>query len=219
MSVAIQCGDGPLREKIRSGNWGHMESLLPFTDELLREEKIKITDIDTFLINRGPGSFTGLRIGFSILRGLLAAGSCSSFGCDSLEALAERIPANQSSNLAVCLDAYRSKFYVKIFTSVSGSWVAKTDSQALEIPRALEMIPPKAIITGDALTRHLAAFESMKNKNFQFAPEDLWFPRAGALIHLYKKHPEKMKKLVSSSDFLPVYLRLSEPEERKLESK
>ena len=95
--------------------WG-----LPFADELLRASQITINQVDCFLINRGPGSFTGLRVGFATLIGLIAFDPKPCYACDSLDALAERIPADRKKNLAICLDAFRSKFYVKIFENKNG---------------------------------------------------------------------------------------------------
>ncbi len=218
MSVALQAGNDPILEKVRHGNWGHMEELLPFVDELLGQKGLKLAEIQAFLINRGPGSFTGLRIGFSTLLGLIAAKPTPCFGVDSLDVLAERIPCRGQTHLAVCLDAFRSKFYTKIFKNVNSRWQAETESQALEMTRIAEIIPEKAFVTGNALERFRDLFEKT-GKQFVLAPEEWWSPRASSLIHLYQNHSPAIKKLVSSEDFLPVYLRLSEPEERKAELK
>ncbi|HCM42441.1 MAG TPA: tRNA (adenosine(37)-N6)-threonylcarbamoyltransferase complex dimerization subunit type 1 TsaB [Candidatus Omnitrophica bacterium] len=218
MSVALKCGNTPILEKVRSAAWGHMEELLPFADELLRERNLKITDVESFLLNRGPGSFTGLRIGFSTLLGLIAANPKPCFGVDSLDLLTERIPCENHSHLAVCLDAFRSKFYTKIFENKNNQWQACGSSQALEMNQALELIPEKAFISGNALDRYRNLFEASQ-KSFTIAAQDLWSPRASSLIRLYQNDSPAVKKLVSSEDFLPVYLRLSEPEERKAELK
>ncbi len=218
MSVALKCGDSPIIEKVRHGNWGHMEELLPFADELLREKKIQIRDIETLLINRGPGSFTGLRIGFSTLLGLTAAKPLACFGADSLDLLAERIPCAGHSHLAVCLDAFRSKFYVKVFENKNNQWQPQGASQALEATQTLQIVPEHALIAGNALDRYRELFVKA-DKRFAIAPEDFWSPRASSLIRFYENRSPALKKLVSSEDFLPVYLRLSEPEERKAELK
>lgn len=218
MSVALQTGNSPILEKVRHGNWGHMEELLPFINELLRERNIKIGDVETLLINRGPGSFTGLRIGFSTLLGLIAAKPTPCFSVDSLDVLAERIPCEGQLHLAICLDAFRSKFYTKVFKNINNRWQAETDSQALEMNRAIELIPEKSLITGNALERYRSLFEKPE-KQFVLATEEWWSPRASSLIRLYQNNSPSLKKLLSSEDFLPAYLRLSEPEERKVELK
>ena len=219
LSVALQCGDTPIQEKTHFGSWEHMENLLPFADKLLRASQITINQVDCFIMNRGPGSFTGLRVGFATLKGLIAFDPKPCFSCDSLDALAERIPTDDKKKLAVCLDAFRSKFYVKIFENKKGHWIPCSESQAIEMNQALQTIPENSLITGDALKRYKNNFENASQKNFYITPEELWFPRASSLIRIYKNHPDQIKKLISSDDFLPSYLRLSEPEERKAELK
>ena len=51
----------------------HSESALPFIDELLKNANLNINDIDVFAVNIGPGSFTGIRIGVALLKGLCSA--------------------------------------------------------------------------------------------------------------------------------------------------
>lgn len=219
LSVALQCGNASIQEKTHFGAWEHMENLLPFVDELLRASQVTIDQVDRFLINRGPGSFTGLRVGFATLKGLIVADPKPCYACDSLDALAERIPTTGKTNLAVCLDAFRSKFYVKIFENKNERWVSCASPEAIEMNQSLDVIPVNSIVTGDALKRYQKLFESASGKQFEIAPEELWYPRAASLIRIDKNHPEQTKKLISSDDFLPFYLRLSEPEERKLEQK
>ena len=58
-------------------------------------------------------------------------------------------------------------------------------------------------------------FENTSDKKLKIAPEELWYPRASSLIRIFKNSPNTVKKLLSSDDFLPSYLRQSEPEERR----
>ena len=137
LSVALQCRDASIQEKTHFGAWEHMENLLPFADELLRASQININQVDCFLINRGPGSFTGLRVGFATLKGLVAVDPKPCYACDSLDTLAERIPTEGKKNLAVCLDAFRSKFYVKIFENKNDRWVSSSAPEAIEMNQSL----------------------------------------------------------------------------------
>lgn len=219
LSVALQCGENPIREKTHFGAWEHMENLLPFIDELLTQEKITIHQATHFIINRGPGSFTGLRIGFATLKGLVITHPTPSYSCDSLTALAERVPAESTKHLAVCLDAFRGQFYFKLFENQKGTWISNDAPRACEIHQLIQKLPEKTLITGDALKRFRSVFQDAPQKHFSIADENFWYPRASSLIRLYKNQPRLLKKLVSSDDFLPSYLRLSEPEERKAELK
>ncbi len=88
LSVAIQKAGGKIRQATVKGYMKHAEHLLPLIDRLLRQEKLKIGDIDAFLISRGPGSFTGLRIGFATLLGFLATQPKPCYGAYSLDVIA-----------------------------------------------------------------------------------------------------------------------------------
>lgn len=218
LSVALQCGEKTIHEKVHAGATEHMSYLIPFIDELLKASALTLAQIDSYLINRGPGSFTGLRVGFSTLKGLIVTDPKPCYGCDSLDVIAERIPTASKKNLAICLDAFRAKFYVKIFENKNQKWAALSESKTLPFEKALDAIPAETLIAGDSLKRYQSLFESASAKSFKCLEEEFWYPQASSLIRLQKSHPETVKKLVSSDDFLPLYLRQSEPEERKAEA-
>ncbi len=71
LSVALVAGDRNWYRERRTG-WKHVESLLPETDALLSSAGIRPGDLDLIVCSRGPGSFTGLRIGMSTAKGIAA---------------------------------------------------------------------------------------------------------------------------------------------------
>jgi tRNA threonylcarbamoyl adenosine modification protein YeaZ len=77
----------------------HAEKILPVIDRLLKKEKLKIRDIDAFLIGRGPGSFTGLRVGFATLKGFLATCPKPCYGAFSLDIIAAGSAQKNYGNL------------------------------------------------------------------------------------------------------------------------
>jgi hypothetical protein len=122
LSIALKKHGGKIRHGIVKGYMKHAENLLPVIDRLLKKEKLEIGDIDTFLISRGPGSFTGLRIGFATLKGFLATCPKPCYGALSLDVIAAGIkPAGTDlalkghENLTVCLDARRGKLYTRSY--------------------------------------------------------------------------------------------------------
>lgn len=70
-SVALQTGDGRIREKRVEGRGVHSEYTVQFIDELLERAGLTVTDLDAVLFSNGPGSYTGLRIGAALIKGLL----------------------------------------------------------------------------------------------------------------------------------------------------
>ena len=90
-SVAV-CEDKRLLAEftVNCGNT-HSETLLPMIASILSQMKIKVKDIDIFSCSAGPGSFTGVRIGASTIKGLAFGGGKPCIGVSTLEALAYNI--------------------------------------------------------------------------------------------------------------------------------
>ncbi len=224
LSVAIKRSGAKLRHATVQGYMKHAENLLPVIDRLLKKEKLKIGDIDAFLISRGPGSFTGLRIGFATLKGFLATRPKPCYGAFSLDVIAAGMnplayPANTGclqganltlksyKNLAVCLDARRGKLYTRAYCYDGEKWRPSGPSRVVPIGELNSELPEGTWIAGDGIKK-------LDARNFSVAPEKSWIPRAATLITLFETQDPLLKKLSRPKDLLPVYLRRSEPEEK-----
>ena len=86
-SVALQTADGKEHELTRSGNNIHSQVVLPLVRELLEGSNLKLTDLASIGVCRGPGSFTGLRIGIGVAQGLAYGAGIPMFGFTSLDVL------------------------------------------------------------------------------------------------------------------------------------
>lgn len=219
LSVALKKGKEKISERTVSGLLHHAENLMPLLDELLKKKKLKVQDIDTFLIGRGPGSFTGLRIGFAALKGLLSLQKREVWGALSLDLIAEGIDLPRGSQLCVCLDARREKIYARLYSKAQ-NWIAEEEPKVLSLEEFAGLLPPSAFLAGDAIARFGAALQKIAGeKEIHFLPEKSWTPRASTLIALYKKYggavSAPLRKLCEPADFLPLYFRLSEAEEKR----
>ncbi len=217
LSVALQKGKTGkiLRSSVR-GFSKHAENLFPALDQLLKKTKLPIQEIDIWLIGRGPGSFTGLRIGFSALKGFLSLEKKDCFGALSLDLIAENALLPEGSRLGVCLDAFRQKVYARFYRRSQDKWQAESEPAAWTLEEFISRLPPETALTGNALER----FGPEIKKHFQkihFLAEKLWYPKASSLISLFQARDKKIEKLEKPSDFIPLYFRLSEAEERMKE--
>ena len=214
LSVAVKKGKQKVREASLKGYFRHVENLLPLLDKLLKKEKLRISDIDAFLISRGPGSFTGLRVGFATLKGFLSVRSRPCFGALSFDLVAlgstPFLKGKNPSNLAVCLNAKRDKLYVRSYRYHKKKWKALR-APSVESPEAwFQGLPKGALIAGDGLEIRGG---TLLNKAIPL-PKKYWAPRASTLIALYEEKSSFLKRLNKPKDFLPFYLRASEAEER-----
>jgi tRNA threonylcarbamoyladenosine biosynthesis protein TsaB len=205
LSVALKKGGGRSRHATVKGFMRHAENLLPVIDRLLKKEKLRIGNIDAFLISRGPGSFTGLRIGFATLKGFLAVQAKPCYGASSLDLIAAGMRGLASLNLTICLDARRGKLFTRSYRYLRGRWCPEGPCR---VPLIGEMAStPKSLIAGDGIKK-------IDPAGWTIVPEKLWHPKASTLIELFDTKDPLLKKLSAPRDFLPVYLRSSEPEEK-----
>ena len=222
LSIAFKKGKFPLTEKNIEGTFYHLENLLPVIDQMLKKNKLRPEDIDTFLIGRGPGSFTGLRIGFGTLKGFLAAQKRDCYGALSLDMIPENLDLPEKSRLAVCLDARREKIFTRFYKRSKSQWVPASKPLVLSLDELLEKLEPGDYAAGDALERYQERIQTAFQKGpLNFLDKKLWFPKSSTMIlwhsageHLLKGK-SRLRKLTQNTDFLPGYFRLSEPEEKR----
>lgn len=97
-------------------NYSHAESLHVFIDEVIKDSNIKPETIDAIAVSKGPGSYTGLRIGVSAAKGLCFALEKPLISVPTLEALAHQV--NISNGFIIpLLDARRLEVYTSVFDS------------------------------------------------------------------------------------------------------
>jgi tRNA threonylcarbamoyladenosine biosynthesis protein TsaB len=212
LSVAIKKSAAKLRHAMVRGYMKHAENLLPVIDRLLKKEHLRIRDIDVFLIGRGPGSFTGLRVGFATLKGFLATRPRPCYGALSLDLIAAGMNPGKHTNLTVCLDARRGKLYARSYRYHRKEWRPRGPSCVLPIDEIVSGLPAESWIAGDGVKKFDA-------RGLGIAPEKSWHPKASALIVLFETKSPLLKRLLAPKEFLPVYLRSSEAEERLKDKK
>ena len=102
-----------LRE-LNNGAYSHAEVLHSFINEVLIEAAIAPSDLDAIAVSKGPGSYTGLRIGVSAAKGLSFSLQIPLISIDTLESLAHAI-VPESGVIASLLDARRMEVYSAVF--------------------------------------------------------------------------------------------------------
>ena len=104
-----------LKENSRNG-YSHAEKLHVFISEVLSEAKVNKEDLDAIAISKGPGSYTGLRIGVSAAKGLAFALDKPLISVSTLDALAHQIQSDNGVIIAM-LDARRMEVYSAVYDS------------------------------------------------------------------------------------------------------
>jgi tRNA threonylcarbamoyladenosine biosynthesis protein TsaB len=107
----------------------HAQGVMAAVDALLDLSGLAIAQIDLIVVNRGPGSFTGLRIGTAVAKGLALALEKPLIGVSSLETLAYQSPLQASDWVCPMLDARRGQVYWALYERRAGEWMVKVGEQ------------------------------------------------------------------------------------------
>ena len=97
-------------------NYSHAERLHVYIDDVLKQAKISLTNLEAIAVSKGPGSYTGLRIGVSAAKGLCYALNKPLISISTLEALVHQINV-EDGVIVPMLDARRMEVYSAVFNS------------------------------------------------------------------------------------------------------
>lgn len=98
----------------RSNNYSHAEKLHVFIDEILKENNLAVGDLDAIAVSKGPGSYTGLRIGVSTAKGLCFSLNIPLIAIATLASLAAQVKLEKGFVIPM-LDARRMEVYASVF--------------------------------------------------------------------------------------------------------
>ena len=187
----------------------HSRTLLPMVDDMLKNTENTIAGVDLIAVAHGPGSFTGIRIGVSTVKGLAWAADKMCVGVSTLEAMAWH---GVSSGGLVCpvMDARRSQVYNALFEIESGRPQRLCEDRAIALEELAEEIRGKnAFLVGDGAGLTYKYMQS-SGIDCRIAPQNLLYQSAwGVGMAALDKTPG------TADDLLPVYLRLSQAERER----
>jgi len=213
-SIALLRDSDILSEIFVNLDVNHSVVLLPALDHLLRLSCIEPGEIDLFACTMGPGSFTGLRVGASTIKGLALATGRPIAGVSTLEALACNIPG---SEIPVCpmLDAKKDQVYTALYRTGRDYTLEKIESERVTDVRGfLQCIDEEVIFLGDGAVKYAGLISEMLPGKSYFASVCHQHVRA-AVVGLLGKKKYSEGDLLDSVTFAPAYLRVSEAEMKR----
>lgn len=199
----------------------HSVVLMSMIDNLLKNLKLDIVSIDGFVVSKGPGSFTGLRIGASVIKGLSQGTGKPFIGISSLDALAYNL-AYTSGIICPILDALRGNVYTALYTFVDNKLHMISEYMVISIEDLIFLLNKhnqSVCFIGDAVPKFKEEL-CANMQNIRFAPTHLNLVRSSSLGEL------GLNLLTSGVHddlytFAPFYLRKSQAEreyDKKMES-
>jgi tRNA threonylcarbamoyladenosine biosynthesis protein TsaB len=201
--VALLEGDAVLGEYTLDVRITHSERLLPAIDRLLGDAGWTATDLEGLAVTVGPGSFTGIRIGLSTVKGLALALGIPVAAVPTLDALAAVLPC---ASLPVCpvLDARKGEVYCSLYRWSDGEMLRDWDYLALPPDDLARRLTEPVILVGNGARLIASPWARL-------APPHRRGPSAGAVGVLGLARLER-GEVVRPADLVPLYLRPSEAE-------
>lgn len=187
----------------------HSQTLLPMIESMLKCAGVAVSELDAAAVTVGPGSFTGLRIGVSTVKGMCYGAGIKCVPVSSLEAIAYNFPGIDGM-IVCCMDARCGQVYNAIFRSEGGVITRQCADRAIrleELARELEAMSGRIILAGDGAE---LAHKSTEGK-YELAPYPLRFQR-GSGVCLAARGREQ----IDPAALMPSYLRLPQAERERL---
>jgi tRNA threonylcarbamoyladenosine biosynthesis protein TsaB len=173
-------------KELNSGGYSHAEKLHEFIKDVVEITNIKLTDLNAIAVSKGPGSYTGLRIGVSAAKGLCFALNIPLIAIDTLKSLALSILKTDGFIIPL-LDARRMEVYTAVF-DYSGKQLKEVSAEIIDENSFAEFLEKdKVFILGDGAEK---CKEIITHKNAVFIDDK--FPSANEMSKLgflkYKKN-------------------------------
>ena len=203
LSIALSEDDSIIAEHSFLLDRKHSSLLIPKISQMLEENNISLSNIDAFIVGLGPGSFTGLRIGVSTVKGFGIATGKPCIGVPSLDALALNVDEKKSIIVPV-IDAKRENLYSAVYERKNNRIIKKTNHLLLGVNELMKKVKKEAVFLGDGIELYKNKIAQL-NKRAVFLEDKYWYPKASNLIRLGIAKIKKYKRK-DLSKLNPIYL-------------
>lgn len=194
-----QEGEISVLKEFAGEGYAHAEKLHVFIEEVLQEACITFKDLDAVAVSKGPGSYTGLRIGVSAAKGLCYALNIPLVAVDTLEVLARRLKI-EAGVIIPMLDARRMEAYTAVY-DIAYNKVRETKAEVITGNSFSDIDGPVHLI-GDGA----AKCREILNADKLIYHEEIIYPSAAQMAALsYDKHKKSDTEDVAY--FEPFYLK------------
>lgn len=197
----------------------HSQTLMAMVESVLKISGRKAEEIDLYAVNSGPGSFTGVRIGVSAVKGMAYALDKPCIEISTLESMAYNFSGSRAL-ICACMDARRQQVYHALFR-VEGDRITRlcqdialaVDDLLMELPDEDDENIEEIILVGDGAE---LVYQAADNPAVHLAAPHLRYQRASA-VAMAAVEKYKRGEVVSPAALMPRYLRLSQAERERNE--
>jgi tRNA threonylcarbamoyladenosine biosynthesis protein TsaB len=215
-STAVLQDDIVVAEFTVNNKQTHSQTLLPMIEETMRYSGFSLEELDAIAVAAGPGSFTGLRIGASTVKGLGLVLDKPIVPVPTLEWMAYQL-AEVDGFICPMMDARRNQVYTGIYEMRDGNLVEIMKQCAMdvhELMKELGKYPVKVHFLGDGVPVYFDVIQDEVTNEYHIAPAHLSRQRAAAVAALGMEYYHQ-GKIETAAQHRPVYLRKSQAERER----
>ena len=216
-SVALMQDGVLLAESFQNNGKTHSATLMPMAQQVLMDCSLTAAELDAVAVARGPGSFTGVRIGVAAAKGLAWGAEKPVCGVSTLEAMATQL-SMQAGIICPVMDARRGQVYNALFQSDGKTLTRLTSDRAIsleELKKDLEKAEKTIFLVGDG-TKLCYNTLSEALPHLTLPPAHLEMQRASG-VAMAAERLAQQGGLQAPGELVPSYLRLSQAERERLE--
>ena len=213
-TVAVLDNENCIKEIIVNDARNHSEKIMPVIEQVLQETNLKLRDINLFVCDKGPGSFTGIRIGVGTVLAFQDCLNIPCIGISSLEALAYNVKQEQEGLICSLIDAKNNNVYFGLFEFKNNEYIQIGEFEFKNISEIISLLEnyscPITFVGDGTIVNKEILLENFTNCTFGDKNNLSSYSLGLAGLYNYKKGIE--------TSVMPLYLRKSQAE-RALEEK
>ena len=210
-AVAVLEDNNLIKENILDDTKNHSEKIMPVIAQTLEESNLKLKDIDLIVCDKGPGSFTGIRIGVATVMSFIDSLKIPAIGITSLESLAYNVILNETKPSFICslIDARNDNVYFELYNTLSDLPSVQVSADCKNINELISELKnyDNICFVGDGSITHKEILSANLNATFSNYNEISSYSLGIAGLNAYNSGRK--------DDLLPVYLRKSQAERAK----
>ncbi len=184
----------------------HSATLMGMVEDTLAHASVAPGEIDRLAVTTGPGSYTGLRIGVSAVKGMALAGAIACTGVSTRLSLAYNLTC-WGGTVCAALVARVGQVFTALFSVKGGEVTRLTEDDAMTLEALGEILPAGAMVCGDGAE---LVFRTFSDRALRLAPAALRYQRASSAAFAAEQLPA-----VSGEELTVEYHRLSQAERER----
>ncbi len=215
-TVSIVNEDRIIAEYSINLNFTHSQTIMPMCEEILKTTQTQLSEIDAFAVCTGPGSFTGLRIGISAVKGMAYALNKPCIAVSTLDALSRNV-LDFDGIICCVMDARCNQVYNAIYENQNGILEKITEDRAIildDLLEELKLLKKNIILVGDGADLCYNKFKDVLS-NIRVASISNRYQKASS-VGLVAVDKYNNNLFTTCNDLIPQYLRLPQAQRELL---